>query len=313
MIKHGGFVALLLRLVCYTVREFYVSEKEQAREVSVMRTKKQRSHWFLKYPLVPAFVLPVFGILGVALLGQAVILVLLNVFGEGIRVFRDLPAIVNDVLRILLAFLMIAVMKRTNGGKFIFGFSSENGKLSFWLAAPALIVAASNLVEYSMAGLPFRASLGGVFYALLCGVAPGFFEEVACRGIPVGNMMQRWREKENYILRSVLASGIAFGLVHLINLLNGDLPATVLQVCYASAMGIFFGAVYVRTRSLWGPVIVHSIIDFTAFLFVGDPETSMFQIISAVITTIFYTAVGLYLIRREKREEIRKLWEGEEG
>lgn len=87
MIKHGGFVALLLRLVCYTVREFYVSEKEQAREVSVMRTKKQRSHWFLKYPLVPAFVLPVFGILGVALLGQAVILVLLNVFGEGIRVF----------------------------------------------------------------------------------------------------------------------------------------------------------------------------------------------------------------------------------
>ena len=263
----------------------------------------------MKYPLVPAFVLPVFGILGVALLGQAVILALLNVFGEGIRVFRDLPAIVNDVLRILLAFLMIAVMKRTSGGEFTFGFNRENGKLSFWLAAPALIVAASNLVEYSMAGLPFRASLGGVFYALLCGVAPGFFEEVACRGIPVGNMMQRWREN---ILRSVLASGIAFGLVHLINLLNGDLPATVLQVCYASAMGIFFGAVYVRTRSLWGPVIVHSIIDFTAFLFVGDPETSMFQIISAVIITIFYTAAGLYLIRREKREEIRKLWEGEE-
>ena len=79
-------------------------------------------------------------------------------------------------------------------------------------------------------------------------------------------------------------------------------------------MGIFFGGVFVRTHNLWGPVILHSLIDFSAFIFNGEAETTAFTVTSSIGITIIYTAVGLYLIRRKKQDEIRELWEeqGEE-
>lgn len=274
-----------------------------------MCTKKVKKHWFLRYPLVPAFILPVFGIIGVALLAQLLLAGMLTVFGEEIRAFRALPDVVQGLVRIFLAVFMIFVMKITNGAQFVFGFCKERMGQSIFLSSFSILVAVSNLIEYSTAGLPFHTGFMGISIALLSGIAPGIFEEVVCRGIVVNNMMHRWRQKEQYILRTVLASGLAFGLVHLMNLKNGDVLGTLLQVCYAAALGIFFGSVYVRTHNIWGPVILHSIIDFSAFIFIGEAQTTAYAIASSIAVTVIYTAAGLYLIRKQKQEEIRILWE----
>ena len=279
-----------------------------------MRTDRKKKHWFLKYPLVPAFVLPTVGIVGVALLLQLLLAALLGIFGDGIRSFQELPDVLNSVLRILLAFCMILVMKKSSGGQFRFGFHKNNLWPSVLFSMVSMSVVLSNLMEYSAAGLPFHNTWKGVAIAALSGIAPGFFEEVVCRGIVVSNMMRRWKNKDRYMEKTVLLSGLAFGLVHLINLANGDISGTILQIRYAAALGIFFGGVFVRTHNLWGPVILHSLIDFSAFIFNGEAETTAFTVTSSIGITIIYTAVGLYLIRRKKQDEIRELWEeqGEE-
>lgn len=271
-----------------------------------VRVKK---HWFLKYPLVPAFVLPLLSIIGIFLITQLLLLVLPTVFGEGIRTFRQFPNVSQSVLRIALSFLIIIVMKYSSKGRFQFGFHQKNLGLSIGLSSIAGIVAAYNILDSSLAGIPVHTTVSGILIAILGGIAPGLFEEVVCRGVVLSNMMERWNKKNNYILKSVLASGIAFGLVHLINLINGDISGTFLQVFYAAGLGIFFGSVFLRTRNLLGTVIVHSLIDISAEIFVGETETAMLTVVVSILITIVYTLVGLYLIRPKKQEGIRALWE----
>ena len=62
---------------------------------------------------------------------------------------------------------------------------------------------------------------------------------------------------QKQILGAVLLSALFFGLAHLGNLTHQPLDATLFQVYYASAIGIFFAAIYLRTGSLWWTIILH--------------------------------------------------------
>lgn len=281
--------------------------------ISLKRRKcidmKEKRHWFLKYPLLPAFLLPLVGVIGASLLVKLLTMVLPALFGDGIKQVQEFPSLANDILRILFAVTFILVMKYSSKGTFRFGFSAKNLWLSIGLSLSALLTTLDNVVESSLAGLPLQSTFYGVLLAVLSGIGPGVFEEVACRGVVLSNMMERWNRKKGYILKSVLTSGIAFGLLHLINLASGDVGGTLLQVGYASGLGIFFGSVYARTRNLWGPVIIHSLIDFSSFIYVGESETTALTVAVGIVITVAYTLGGLYLIRPKKQEEIRALWE----
>ena len=117
---------------------------------------------------------------------------------------------------------------------------------------------------------------------------------------------------------SLLASSIAFGLIHLVNLFSTVGP-TLIQVGYATGLGIFFGAVYLRTRNLWGPVVLHSLIDISGKLFVTeDPVAGLAslavpleQLLAGAAIFIVFTAIGLYLVRPAKHDEIKALWREE--
>ncbi|MHB8065607.1 MAG: CPBP family glutamic-type intramembrane protease [Ruminiclostridium sp.] len=57
-----------------------------------------------------------------------------------------------------------------------------------------------------------------------------------------------------------------FGLVHLLNLAKSFSSAdisvdTISQIFYAAFLGIFFAAIYFRTRNLWISVLFHSLFD----------------------------------------------------
>lgn len=276
--------------------------------------KREKSHWFLKHPMVPAFVLPLGAIIGVTILTSLILKVVVAVCGDGVRSFTQAPEFVTSLLRIALGCIIILVMRVTSEGRFSFGMTGKRFAPGFVLASAGLIIAVLNVIEgFFINSLPLQSTLIGWIVALVGGFAPGFFEEIVCRGVVLGNMMQRWRGKGNYVLVSVLASGIAFGLVHFFNLLNGDVFGTLQQVLYASAIGIFFGAVYVRTRNLWATIAVHAIIDFCALMFVGQFDTStMFSMASAAFTIVAFTVLGLYLVRPSKIPEIRELWENPE-
>jgi membrane protease YdiL (CAAX protease family) len=82
---------------------------------------------------------------------------------------------------------------------------------------------------------------------------PSAFEEVAFRGIVLTVFLNKYSERN-----SIIFSSISFALMHLLNLTHGaDLIFTMGQVVWAFILGLFYGYVFVKTRSLLPPMIVH--------------------------------------------------------
>ena len=274
------------------------------------KTKKKR-HWFLKFPIIPAIVVPLISVIAASFLSGMLTTGIITGAPDLAPMGSEINSIASAAVRIFIAFLVIIVMKISSKRTFQFGFHKDNLKTSFLLSLFCLLMIADNIVEGLVFGEGMPVTFLGILAAVIKGIAPGFFEEVVCRGLGLSNMMDKWQKKKNYILKSVLISGIIFGLIHLVNLGSDVIRATLIQVFYAAGLGIYFGAVYVRTRNLWGTVIMHALIDVASFLFIWPDGFYLQDLISGIVITVVFTAIGLYLIRPKKHAEIAKLWEKE--
>lgn len=271
---------------------------------------KEKKHRFLKHPILAAFLLPVIGLLGGGIIGQIVVL---SLNGFDTKAAQN-TLLSNDLPEIFLALLVILIMKHSYDNQFKFGFWKKNLKPSMVFASWGFLVLLLNIIPNLFLGTPLESSYG-LLLAVTGGIAPGLYEEVTCRGVVLSNMMYQWRNAKNPIMMSLLASSIAFGLIHLVNLFSTVGP-TLIQVGYATGLGIFFGAVYLHTRNLWGPVVVHALIDISAKIFVTeDPVAGIAslavppeQMLVGIAVFIVFTAIGLYLVRPAKHEEIKALW-----
>lgn len=88
---------------------------------------------------------------------------------------------------------------------------------------------------------PIKTNYQLVLAILTTAVIPGFVEELLFRGVVLGNLLPYGKAP------AVLISAVLFGLMH-------QNPA---QMFYATMAGIALGLVFVRTRSIWGGVLIH--------------------------------------------------------
>jgi len=263
----------------------------------------------LKYPVLFAIVAAV----GVALIAIFLSSLIANLAVpeedmEGYRSYINTYA--YRIVRIVIAFLIILIMKLISKRTYQFGFRKENLGMSIALASFGLIAAAYNIINplmYDGVLVPGTELLP----IILGGIAPGFYEEVLFRGLIFQNMMIQWAGRKNYIFKSVLISGLAFGLIHLLNLRHGLflLDSTLIQVVSTTGIGVLFCAVYARTRNLWGPIIVHTLTDITADLIYCEMASEIGSTVFMLATGVVYLLIGLYMIRPKKRGEIARLWE----
>ncbi|MCF0261032.1 MAG: CPBP family intramembrane metalloprotease, partial [Erysipelotrichaceae bacterium] len=166
-----------------------------------------------------------------------------------------------------------------------------------------------------------------VLGAFCAAAAPGFAEELLFRGITLNNMMRVWGKTTPGLYKALILSSLLFGLSHISNiLLTGKLTAAILwQIGYAGGFGILFGAIYMRTRNLWGCIILHTLMDFVPYLFsmgmtqnirsaaattsiVGQASVSPIIMIYCSALIFCCLAIGFYLIRPQKHAEIRAGW-----
>lgn len=107
-----------------------------------------------------------------------------------------------------------------------------------------------------------------IYYSLI----PGFWEEVAFRGVILVLLLKVYSRT-----RAIIINGLVFGFFHLVNMLilgvyNLETIVPVLfQVLFASALGIFFAYMCVKTNSLLPGIICHYLID--AFVIMFLPKT----------------------------------------
>lgn len=82
---------------------------------------------------------------------------------------------------------------------------------------------------------------------------PSVFEEVAFRGVALTVFLSKYSER-----KSIVFSSIGFALMHLLNLTSGRELVWVLgQLVWSFILGLFYGYVFARTKSLLPSMIVH--------------------------------------------------------
>ena len=114
-----------------------------------------------------------------------------------------------------------------------------------------------------------------------------------------------------------MLSGIVFGLIHATNVFAGADPLrTLLQVIGAVGIGVIFTAVYLRSGSILPCMFYHTLHDIIAIA--GESEVTETGIITAskinmgdganLVMSLVLAAIALWLLRPEKNEEMRALW-----
>lgn len=146
-------------------------------------------------------------------------------------------------------------------------------------------------------------------------VTAGFSEEVIFRGLPLSYLKRQLRA-EKQIPLIVFVTGAVFGLTHITNILMGaSVSASFVQGLDATCIGIFFGAVFMRSGNILVPMLLHLLHDMLLLSFQEADEVSAVLTENASLSDIptfllcaGLAAFGFFLIRKSRRSEICKMW-----
>lgn len=136
-------------------------------------------------------------------------------------------------------------------------------------------------------------------------ICAGIAEEIVYRGIPVAVMM-RGKPDSKRIRRVFLVTSILFSLMHLIN--GYGAGNTIVQLIATFIMGMFWGAIYLRTGSILITIVFHLLYDvFTSMLVLPDPiQTS--NIIFLFFVQLLPIVLTIVIMRKSKMEDIKETW-----
>lgn len=218
--------------------------------------------------------------------------------------------IAYEVVNIIISFLFVALFGnlKVYTDKGMWKTFSAGGYMAIMQTLLLLMMASAAALSAETKWVSPLGALAGI--VMLFGI--GFREESLFRGIVVNNIAEKYIKSRKGVFAVAIASGVIFGLVHMTNIFVGaDLFSATIQSVVAVGAGFYFAAVYLRGGSLWALIIMHTIAD-AASLFNSTFTINNGSLIDAIndiglqnLAPFFIlTAIGLYLLRREKCDEI---------
>lgn len=172
-----------------------------------------------------------------------------------------------------------------------YGLCSFKGNVKDYLYfIPLILIMSINLWN----GIAVKNSCIEIILFVISMICVGFIEEVIFRGF-----LFRAISRDNIKL-AVIISSVTFGMGHIVNLLNGhDLVPTLLQICYATAIGFLFTILFYKGRSLWPCIITHGI--FNSLSIVGISSTLFTnEIIISVVLSAVSIAYALWILKNKE-------------
>lgn len=194
----------------------------------------------------------------------------------GIADYRS--TIINTTFSIVLIVLMI-ILKRTS----YYGLKKVTNFKKYLYFIPLILIASVNLWN----GVNINNSAREIIFHILTMLNVGFIEEIIFRGF-----LFKMMEKTN-LKRAIIVSSVTFGIGHIVNLLNGaDLIPTLMQICYAIAIGYVFVTIFHKSKSLIPCIITHSLINSLSIFNVQNP---MSLYVAPVFLTIISLTYAIYI------------------
>lgn len=222
------------------------------------------------------FIIPVglVGLYAVLLVISGRIVQLLSLNSSNSKTFASV--IINFVICALFLWLNKKYIGVKIDFKFTFSFFKRHIILATVLAIITILIVIGNVKN-----LPL---------ALMVSLQAGIVEEVICRGIIskyIYNGLNKVEEKRR-IWISAIFSGLAFGMLHFINLFRQGLLPTINQVIAAAAIGMLFGVIYLVYKNLFGTIFIHFLNDFWIIAVTGTITEQDSGTIAMIISSVLY-------------------------
>ena len=191
--------------------------------------------------------------------------------------------IINTVFSIALLVLII-VLKRVS----YYGLAKITNLKGYLYFIPLLLIVSVNLWN----GFNINNTSNEILFHILTMLNVGFIEEIIFRGF-LFKMMGK-----NNVKSAIIVSSITFGVGHIVNLLNGaDFVPTLMQICYAMAIGYLFVIIFYKGKSLVPCIIAHSLINsFSIF----NVENKLSMYIAPIFLVVVPLAYAIYINKTVK-------------
>ncbi len=146
-------------------------------------------------------------------------------------------------------------------------------KLWTWVLVVAFVIFAFAAQWPAMFAVTLHSK--AILATTLIALGTGIFEESLFRGtffsVFMANM--QYRSRSYQLTRSAIYSSIIFGLIHITNVIGGNLQAVLQQVVYAMAFGLFLCVIRVMTNTLLWVIIIHAVADWAPATATGSGPT----------------------------------------
>lgn len=231
--------------------------------------------------------------LNFALIWIGIYVVLLSV-GDSISGTIGIVKIVTAPICIILTLIMYLWIRK-NEFKEKYGLCSFEANVKEYLYfVPLVLLASTNLWWGFRMNLTLVESVLYVI-SMLC---VGFLEEVIFRGFLFKAMC-----KTN-VKQAIIISSVTFGFGHIVNLLNGrDIPETLMQICYAVAIGFLFTIIFYKGKSLWPCIVTHSACNSLSAFANTEDAPIWHGIVGSLFLCVASLAYAVYIIYKTKEEK----------
>ena len=189
--------------------------------------------------------------------------------------------LVNTALSLALIGLVL-VLKRSS----YYGFTKVRNPKAYLYFIPLALIVSVNLWN----GFGGGHSAKEILFHILTMVGVGFLEELIFRGF-----LFRMMEK-NHVKSAVAVSALTFGIGHIVNLLNGaELIPTLMQICYATAIGYLFVILFQKSGSLIPCILTHCLVNS---LSVFSAHNALSLYVAPVFLTVVPIAYAIYIKKK---------------
>ena len=218
--------------------------------------------------------------------------VILFSIADSISLELGTAKLITAPLCILLSVFLLIWVKKNNLMK-KYGLCKFEGNIKKYLFfLPLVIIASTNLWN----GVTLNLSVLETVLYVISMIGVGFLEELIFRGFLFRAMC-----KDN-VRTAIIVSSITFGIGHIVNLLNGaEFLSTILQVCYAVAIGFAFTAIVYYGKSLIPCIICHMVINSLSVFRLNTGNT--FGIITAIVLIVVSTGYALWIVKSENTKK----------
>ena len=219
------------------------------------------------------------------------------------------PIYFTLMLNFLLAFALCWLCKKFLIKDWQFGLQCKGiltGLRKYGL--PAVIATAMVTIAFCIGLAPFdnkptiwRVVVEGIVYY----IGVGIMEELYLRGL-LQNMIEKWfGRRNNATLYAILIASVLFGIGHIFGALGQPLVTIIAKTVWATALGVYFGAVYVVSKNLWVPIILHLIINLCGipFCFSTSNQYPAIALVTCLVSYILLGIYGVHLVRKKEKEK----------